>query len=71
LLSKEPSETVQLAAVKQNYEAIRHIADPSESVKLAAAEQDIKALDCLKLLNMEHILRAIHAASEKCVNTPE
>jgi hypothetical protein len=46
LYIKNPSEVVQLAAVKQNPNAIRYIDNPSESViqicELADAERTIK-----------------------------
>ena len=45
---KNPSEQVQLAAVKQNGFAIEYIKNPSEQVQLAAVKRDGYAIDYIK-----------------------
>ena len=47
-LIKNPSEAVQLAAVKQNVCAIDDIKNPREAVQLAAVKQDGYAIDDIK-----------------------
>ena len=41
---KEPSEAVQLQAVKENYLALRYIDEPSVAVLEAAVKQDSQAM---------------------------
>jgi hypothetical protein len=42
---KNPSEAVQLAAVKQNGDSIGWIDNPSEAVQLAAIQKDRMAIE--------------------------
>ena len=47
---KEPSEAVQLQAVKENYLALRYIDEPSVAVLEAAVKQDSQAMGKLQSL---------------------
>ena len=45
---EDPSEQLQLIAVKADYNNIRHIENPSEEVQLAAVNKNPKAIKYIK-----------------------
>jgi len=59
-LIKNPSEAVQLAAVKQNVWAIDDIKNPSEAVQLAAVKQDGYAIQYINNPSEEMQLAAVN-----------